>query len=215
MKKNNGVFYVAISLVAVFALVSSAVAYSVANNVNVSGDYNYYESEGQPQEAPTFGAVVEDNRADEVVYLDFSAGATTTPGGLFRITNGRTPKICTIAQIDITSATSLGGIDGDGAPLEFSVATSSSATALSGNVGIIASTTLATSSTALLDSVRYPGTYVDKDQDIGGASFELGAGVSLLGQFDAYVDTTDRTSATSSSVYSGVAGKAYIDCKFK
>jgi len=47
-KNNNGVFYVVISLVAVLAIVSGAVAYSVSQNVNVEGDYNYYEAEGQP-----------------------------------------------------------------------------------------------------------------------------------------------------------------------
>ncbi len=46
-KNNNGIFYVAISLVAVLAVCSIAVAYSMSQNVNVAGDYNYYEAEGQ------------------------------------------------------------------------------------------------------------------------------------------------------------------------
>lgn len=144
--------------------------------------------------------------------LDFSAGATTTPGGLFSVQNTGEDKLCSVAIVDITTATSQGGIDADGAPLEFSVATSTAASAFSGNVGIIASTTLATSTTALFDNVQNPGTYVNADQDIGGATFEWNNSVYLLGQFDAYLDTTDRTSATSSDTYSGVAGKYYIHC---
>lgn len=47
-RKNNGIFYVVISLLAVFAIAGSVAAYVVSQNVNVSGDYNYYEAEGQP-----------------------------------------------------------------------------------------------------------------------------------------------------------------------
>ena len=48
MKKNvnNGVFYVVISLVAVLAISSVVYAYALTQNINVAGDYNNYEAEG-------------------------------------------------------------------------------------------------------------------------------------------------------------------------
>ena len=46
-KQNNGIFYVVISLVAVFAVAGVVAAYSMTQNVNVDGDYNYYEADGQ------------------------------------------------------------------------------------------------------------------------------------------------------------------------
>ena len=54
-KNNNGIFYVVIALVAVLAVGSWAYAYSVAQNVNVTGDYNYYEAEGQTSNDVNFG----------------------------------------------------------------------------------------------------------------------------------------------------------------
>lgn len=221
---KNRAFYVAALLLAVaIAGTIGVVAYTGQNNGTVienqvvQGDY---VGSGQNNQNPTFGSGI----GDRISYnelelgdalsqrLSFAAAATTTPGGLFRILNAGEARICTVVQLDITTATAQGGLLGTGAPLEFSVATSTSRTALSGNLGIIASTTLATSTTSLIDSVGNPGTYVGADQDIGGKSFVWGTGVYLLGQFDAYLDTTSRTSATSSNVYSGVAGKMYIDC---
>ena len=224
MKKsaNNGAFYVAVSLVAfalVFTVAGIGYAYSVVQNQYIT---NYYEAEQQPEAEgePTFGAfpggdvTLEDVTigSSRSVGLDFTPGATTTPGKLFKLFNHSQDKLCTVSIVDVTTGTSLGGRDGDGAPLEISVATSTLADALSGNIGVIASTTLATSTTGIIDNVRNPGTYVGADQDIGGAPFAWDKGVWLLGQFDAYTELDDRTSATSSDTYSGVAGKAYIHC---
>lgn len=46
MKKkiNNGIFYVVISLVAILGVASIVAAYTVSQNINVSGDYNNYEA---------------------------------------------------------------------------------------------------------------------------------------------------------------------------
>ena len=55
-KINNGIFYVVIALVAVFAIGGVVSAYNVSQNVNVEGTYNYYEAEGQPSEDISFGA---------------------------------------------------------------------------------------------------------------------------------------------------------------
>ena len=43
-KNKNGIFYVVISLVAVLAVAGSVAAYALTQNVNVDGDYNYYEA---------------------------------------------------------------------------------------------------------------------------------------------------------------------------
>ena len=143
------------------------------------------------------------------VALDFSEGATTTIGGLFAIENTGADNLCTITQIDITTGSTVGGALGTGHPFDFSVATSTSGTALSGNVGIIATTTVPTSTTkAIIDNVRNPGTYVAADQDIGGTTFEWNNGIFLVGQFD----SLSTYPATSSAVYTGMAGKFYATC---
>ena len=49
LKSKNGVFYVIISFFAIAGIVGAVRAYSLSQNVNVSGDYNYYESQGQPE----------------------------------------------------------------------------------------------------------------------------------------------------------------------
>ncbi len=48
-------FYTVIAFVAVLAIGSVAYAYSVAQNVNVAGDYNYYEAESQVSDEITLG----------------------------------------------------------------------------------------------------------------------------------------------------------------
>lgn len=50
-RNNNGIFYVVISLVATLAIGSVLYAYSLTQNINVAGDYNYYSNiqEGEPQ----------------------------------------------------------------------------------------------------------------------------------------------------------------------
>ena len=51
-RNNNGIFYVVISLFAIFSVLFTAItilyAQAVSQNINVAGDYNYYESENQP-----------------------------------------------------------------------------------------------------------------------------------------------------------------------
>jgi len=68
--KNNGVFYVVIALIAILAVGTGIYAYSVSNNVNVEGDYNYYESEAQSVEAPDieFGAFPGGDIYQDVIF---------------------------------------------------------------------------------------------------------------------------------------------------
>jgi hypothetical protein len=51
-RNSNGIFYVVISLFAVFSILFSGIsilyAYAATQSINVAGDYNYYEAEGQP-----------------------------------------------------------------------------------------------------------------------------------------------------------------------
>jgi len=56
-KNNNGIFYVAISLVAIFAVVVGVRAYTNAQNINVSGDYIYNEAEQVGDNDLELGAV--------------------------------------------------------------------------------------------------------------------------------------------------------------
>lgn len=75
MKKkiNNGVFYVAISLIAVLGVVSFAVAYSVNQNQYIE---NYYEAESTAPEGPSFGAF-----SGPDIYSDLNIRGTMTTGG--------------------------------------------------------------------------------------------------------------------------------------
>ena len=61
MNKNidKRVFYTIISLVAIFAVACVGNAYSMSQNVNVEGNYNYYEAIGQPEEINLGGSGTE------------------------------------------------------------------------------------------------------------------------------------------------------------
>jgi len=145
--------------------------------------------------------------------LDFSRGATTTPGGLFRILNSSTAKVCSTVELNITDGTGTGGPTGIGTAMVFSVATSSTASAFSSTGGtLVASTTNATSSQHIISSVRNAGTYVASDQDVGGESWVWEKGVFLLGAFDDPSALAADDYATSSTAYTGMAGKAYVSC---
>jgi len=75
IRNKNGIFYVVISLVAILAIGSLAYAYSLSQNVNVDGDYNYYESEGQPGDV-TLGAFPGPD-----IYSDINVHGRLTYGG--------------------------------------------------------------------------------------------------------------------------------------
>jgi len=48
LKTKNKVLSIALLLVGILAIGGVATAYAISQNVNVEGDYNYYEAEGQP-----------------------------------------------------------------------------------------------------------------------------------------------------------------------
>lgn len=207
IKKNNGILYVVISLFAVFSILTSVVgiglAYSAVNTININngGVYNNYESGEQTvPEQITFGAqpgtwVV----VDELEYgtsrsgrLDFTAGATTTPGGLFSIINYGATKLCSKVEVEIVTGS-------NDTLFKFSVATSTGY-GVGAGAGLIATTTVASSTTIILDSVLHQGNTLD--------SWLWEKGIAINGQFDA----NDGGSAASTTDYIVMQGKYYITC---
>jgi len=205
--KSNVISYVVIALVAVLLIAGGAYAYSVSQNVNVAGDYNYYEAEGQPAPVvddlvlgatPGTYVVIDELELGSAVSarLNFAAAATTTPGSLFRIYNSGPRKICTQAEMDVKVAP----IDG----YSFAVATSTNYDSWStvyGSRNIIASSTVATSSPDILNNIDNAGALDD--------SWEWNVGEFLLGVFDSS-NVGDNASSTD---YSGYAsGRFYVSC---
>lgn len=134
--------------------------------------------------------------------LTFTAGATTTPGGLFSIQNTGARKVCDYIEVDVPTGSATGGRLGTGHPLTFNVSTSTSASAWSNDAGnLIASTTPATSTTPILNTRDNVGAVTND-------SWEWNNGEYILGAFDSL--STDP--ATSSLVYTGMVGNAYIRC---
>lgn len=125
--------------------------------------------------------------------LTTSAGSTTTAGLLISIQNTGAQKICDYAEIEFTTAPS-------GSEMVVSLATSTSATGVSlSGAGIIASTTVATSTPIIINS---------HDQ-VGGStmdSFSWANGVYILGRWD------NQDAFATSTDYSSAAGNVYIRC---
>jgi len=67
-RKNNGIFYVVISLLAVLGIGGILYAYTVSNNVNVEGDYNYYEAEGQLVDEIELGGTIGSDIYHDVIF---------------------------------------------------------------------------------------------------------------------------------------------------
>jgi len=141
--------------------------------------------------------------------LTFTAGSTSTPGGLFSLQNTGVPKICSLAVTEISTADSTGGPTDEGCALDFSVATSTSASAYShasgGSMGILASTTLATGTTDILNT---------QDDTVGSGqkTFLWDSGVYLLGTFDDHIVSQGGTGNASSSCYTDMEGEFYVEC---
>lgn len=137
--------------------------------------------------------------------LTFTAGATTTPGGLFSLQNTGANKICRgLPEVNLTSQ-----VEGS---MNFSVGTSSSATAWSASGGsLIASTTVATGSTILLGNENV-GSYFGFNTGSTTQSWIWQAGHYILGAFDkGGAGAGTRNNATTTD-YSTAAGKVYVDC---
>ena len=222
-KSNNGIFYVVISLAIVLGVgtltVSTIVKATTGQSV-VQNIQNYYEAQngnvvGDINQAPTedmsLGAAAgTDVTIDNLELgsavsapLRFVEGATTTPGGLFDLYNNGPTKDCSRVELELSTASTKGGLLGTGLPLSFSVSTSTAGTSYN-NVGvsIIATTTAATGTTMLADSVNNKGTYAAT----AGQSFTWAKGVHLLGQYS----ILSGSPATTTSY--GMAGRVYAIC---
>lgn len=216
-KIKNRAVYIGALLIAVFALVSGVVAYTGQNNGTViesqviQGDY----VSSSLSEEPTLGAfpgtdVTLDNieiGGSRSGSLTFTAGATTTPGGLFRSYNAGPDKICTEVIFEIATADTTNGRLGTGVPLAYVVGTSTLPTAWSGaGSSLISSTTNATGTTEILSS-RTTGS-LGTGVAVAGQSWLWKTGEYILGAFD----SIPGDAATSSEGYTGSAGEYYVDC---
>ena len=217
-KSYNGIFYVAISLVACLGVGAFALAYSVGqtNNTTVNTDGGSYIvnneiAEQAPDEFNLGAQPGTDLTVDNLTYgssrskgLTFKEGATSTPGGLFVLDNYGPTKVCSRVELDISTASTVGGVLGTGLPLVFSVSTSTIGT-LNATASLIATSTLATSTVQLFDTTANAGTYATAGTD-DGKSWLWEQGDSIIGQYDILTGSD----ATSTSY--GMAGSVYVNC---
>src|SRR3990167_3082110 len=225
--------HIALSALSVMLIASMAVAQNGGNVITVMGDYieaagSFGAATASDGDFTRFTDVDIDNdlnvdgdtdleattTVQEIVFgsrfsqaLTFTAAATSTPGGLFSFQNTGAPKICTTITVDVDTADATNGRLGTGHPFDFSAATSTSASLYSTkSASVIATTTLATGTAALIDSHRSPGSYIGGDQDQGSAPWIWSNAVYLLGAFDSY----SGDAATSSDAYTGLAGEVHV-----
>jgi len=106
-KNNNGILnYVVISLVAVLAIGSVALAYAVTQNINVDGDYNYYESDEQPIPEEILGGQPSPDHYIHNRFLgNYSVGgggyyATSSTASAYTLTTKEIPNNRELAYIE-------------------------------------------------------------------------------------------------------------------
>jgi len=170
---------------------------NITNDLKVDGDLEV-DTTSQFNATTTLQEVTYGSRYSKA--LTFTAGATSTPGGLFSLQNTGDTKICDRVELEITTALT--------AAYEFSVTTSTSATAYSANgqLALLASSTAATDTVALFNNVDNIGGNV---QD----SWLWGRGEYIIGCFDKDRDDGVCNSATSTATdYTSAVGKFYVQC---
>ena len=146
--------------------------------------------------------------------LNFDAGATTTPGGLVAMKNTGEDLVCNRLTFKITTASIVAGDLGGGSSFVFSFSTSTSAAGNDSTPGatLIASTTVATSSERLMDSVQNNGGSIV----VAGQAFIWAAGEFIIGQFDDAGLTNPGNGvsdfSTSSDAYTGMEGSLVAHC---
>jgi len=163
LKNKNGIFYVVISFLAVLGVASLVYAYSIPQNINVSGDYNYYEAEGQPEEVNFGASSGPDHFFPQRFHSNFSVGgeyyATTTGGGLtaYTLTNTELAADFSTSFLDINP----------GNDLTLTTMASTSAPLVNLNVGEFYSVYMRNSSTTAAVITLAAGTGVDLQEDEG------------------------------------------------
>ena len=155
--------------------------------------YQVIDLKGKVGEPITGGTTRVNPRIDQVTNTgSFAAAATTTPGGWSSEQNTGAPRVCGKTELNIDTQ-----VEGS---MVFSVSTSSVASAFStDNPSLIASTTIPTGTTALLNNVDHAGT---SGMD------------SWLWGTDEYVHVTfDGASVNAStSDYVNATGKLFVNC---
>lgn len=137
-------------------------------------------------------------------YFDLDLSATsTTPGTPGSITNTGEEKICQVAEINITTGSSAGGRAGAGSPFAISLATTT-AVGVGNQANLIATSTIATSSTWLFDTTTNKGSGINT----AGTSFLWKNGEVIQAAFNGI--TGDP--ATSTASLTGMAGRVYVVC---
>ena len=208
-KINNGVFYVAISLVAILAVGTVALAYSITSNVNVEGDYNNYEATQETPEA-NLGAFPGNDIYDKVRFhdgiignttfqetLNFQAGTSTTGvilegtellvGYIRNDSDG--DLLCKDVILDISTANGLFAYS-------LKVGTSTSATSTDGH--LIANTLIATTTADILS----------KEDDEGTTTTEVWDWDE--GEYLVVTQTFDVANVTSSASFTTAGGNATV-----
>lgn len=223
---SNKVFYVATLFVAVFA-VGSVVAFAFSGNNSgtvFEGDCNNCTLEAPESEVPLVDFSAQpspDIFVDSIAYgsglsvrLKFGPGVTSTPGGSGAILFLRN-SVCTNVVLNIHTVDNTGGEFGKGSHLAWSVGTSTSPSGdygFSDLPGIIATTTVATGTQALLSYVSNPGANaVWSANSPSTTPFRVTAGEHILATFET-VDASGVLAVASSTAYDGYAGTLFADC---
>ena len=240
MKKKtnkNGIFYVVISLVAILAVGTGVFAYAVSNNVNVSGDYNYYEAEGQPapEGEPIVGGTIGSDIYHDVVFhgetqidnalsdidvrLDLrpSTTATTLRGIAAQYKNDSVyDKICfgSTLIVDFHDA-----VTGFGSSFTVGITTPADGLYLTATTSaqLIASTYVATTTEGMLTPqvlTDYTGVIIGADSlasywsAIGGTAYATGTQPFLLKNGEVLVVAYDYSGATSTNSWTDGEGSS-------
>ena len=225
-ENNSRAVYVGALLVIAVLAVLSVRAFSGSNvGTLFEGDCNDCDISNPPEviEEMAFGAVAgPDIVVDSLEYgaglskaLNFTATATSTVGGLVNILNPRHDMVCREAILNIHTADTAGGPAGNGAKMNFSLGTSTSASGgdygWSGTPGIIATTTLATGTVDILTSYNNPGALQVYGDFASTTPFVWTAGEYIVGAFSV-VNTEGEILSASSTAHTGTAGRLYLDC---
>ncbi len=139
--------------------------------------------------------------------LNFSNNSLTVPGRLGYLYNGTSnDRICERVEINFTTGSTVGGLIDTGAPFTIAVSTSTSATAFNNTgTGLIASTTIPTSTTPILDSVNNKGTYAAT----AGQTFRWKAGQYILPEIDSLYGSGITSTSTA---FNAMVANLYVIC---
>lgn len=141
--------------------------------------------------------------------LSFAAAATTTPGGLVSLQNTGADRICSNLEVDINT------VARGNTSLVFAFGTSTAASAWTGTTGgsLIATTTLPTSTTAILSPQYDFGHFWSATPTVRGFATSTGPWLWKNGEYiNGLFDADGAPDTASSTDYSNMTGKLYVNC---